>query len=154
MTHIDVMALLEDPAVRSAIWWSYLLAAVMLPLYHLNPILRYSRGHSGIGDACLRTETLQCAWRIPALLFSALVAPSLPLFLSIALDMAGRIGRILAMRASHRRWLLATATVAADEDQPAPRRASAVVLQIRRRVPSATAAWPFPAGAARSGPTR
>lgn len=49
-------------------------------------------------------EVMQCAWRMPALLFAVFAARSLPLFLSIALDMVGRIGRVLAMLVSHRRW--------------------------------------------------
>jgi hypothetical protein len=89
---------------QTLLWSAYLLAAVMLPVYHLRPILKYLRGHNGIGDACIRTETIQCLWRVPALLFSVFVAPSLPLFLSIFLDMLGRIGRILAMHTSERRW--------------------------------------------------
>jgi hypothetical protein len=87
-----------------ALWSLYLLAAVMLPIYHVRPILKYLRGNSGIGDACIRTEAIQCLWRVPALMFSLFVAPSLPLFLSIFLDMLGRIGRVLAMRNSERRW--------------------------------------------------
>ena len=87
------------------LWSLYLLAAVMLPAYHLRPILKYLRGNAGIGDACIRTEAIQCLWRMPALLFSVFVTPSLPLFLSIFLDMLGRIGRVLAMRCSQRRWL-------------------------------------------------
>ena len=89
---------------RTLLWCLYMLAALMLPLYHVRPILRYMRGRSGIGDACLRTEVIQCGWRVPALLFSVFVVASLPLFLSIFLDMLGRIGRIVAMRASEQRW--------------------------------------------------
>jgi hypothetical protein len=92
-----------DP-LQSAIWMLYLLSAVMLPIYHLRPTLRYLRGNNGIGDSCIRTEILQCALRVPALLFSVLVMPSLPLFLSISLDMLGRTARVLAMRDSARRW--------------------------------------------------
>lgn len=89
------------------LWCVYLLAALMLPAYHLRPILKYLRGNAGIGDACIRTEAIQCLWRMPALLFSVFVTPSLPLFLSIFLDMLGRIGRVLAMHCSQRRWLSA-----------------------------------------------
>ncbi len=91
-------------AFQQVLWSMYLLAAVMLPVSHVRPILRYLRGSSGIGDACVRTEAIQCMWRVPALMFSIFVAPSLPLFLSIFLDLMGRIGRVLAMRASQRRW--------------------------------------------------
>lgn len=89
---------------QAVLWCLYLLAAVMLPAYHLKPILKYLRGTAGIGDACIRTEALQCLWRVPALLFSVFVVPSLPLFLSIFLDLLGRVGRVLAMRGSLRRW--------------------------------------------------
>ncbi len=89
---------------QAVLWCLYLLAAVMLPAYHLRPIFKYLRGSAGIGDACIRTEALQCLWRVPALLFSLFVVPSLPLFLSIFLDMLGRIGRVLAMHGSQRRW--------------------------------------------------
>jgi hypothetical protein len=95
---------------QATLWCIYLLAAVMLPVYHLRPILKYMHGCSDIGDACIRTEVLQCAWRVPALLFSMFVTPSLPLFLSIAFDMVGRIARILAMHWSQRRWQVARAT--------------------------------------------
>jgi len=88
---------------RGMLWGIYLAAAVILPLYHVRPILRYVRGSNGIGDACVRTEAIQCLWRVPALLYSVFVAPSLPLFLSIFLDLLGRIGRVLAMHASRRR---------------------------------------------------
>lgn len=91
-------------AFQLVLWWMYLLAALVLPAYHVRPILLYLRGSSGIGDACLRTEMIQCAWRFPALLFSIFVVASLPLFLSVFLDMLGRIGRIAAMQASQRRW--------------------------------------------------
>ena len=87
------------------LWCMYLVAAVMLPIYHVKPIHKYLQGRNGIGDACIRTEIIQCGWRVPALMFSMLVAPSLPLFLSIFLDMVGRIGRIVAMQVSQRRWL-------------------------------------------------
>jgi|GEM_PF-2845953 len=89
---------------QQVLWCTYLVAAVVLPLCHVRPILRYLRGTSGIGDACIRTEAVQCLWRVPALMFSLFVAPSLPLFLSVFLDLLGRIGRVLAMGASQRRW--------------------------------------------------
>jgi len=95
---------------QATLWCIYLLAAVMLPVYHVRPILKYMHGCSGIGDACIRTEALQCACRLPALLFSMFVTPSLPLFLSIVFDMLGRMARILAMYWSQRRWLAARAT--------------------------------------------
>jgi hypothetical protein len=97
-----------------AVWSLYLLAAVMLPIYHVRPILKYLRGNSGIGDACIRTEAIQCLWRVPALMFSVFVAPSLPLFLSISLDMLGRIGRVLAMHSSNRRWAMSGSVVGAQ----------------------------------------
>lgn len=90
--------------LRLVLWYLYLVAAVMLPVHHVGPILKYLRGRDGIGDACIRTEAIQCGWRVPALLFSIFVAPSLPLFLSIFLDLVGRIGRVLAMHFSQRRW--------------------------------------------------
>ena len=93
---------------QQALWCAYLVAAVMLPLSHVRPIVRYLRGSNGIGDACIRTEAVQCLWRVPALMFAIFVAPSLPLFLSIFLDLVGRIGRVVAMRASQRRWHAAT----------------------------------------------
>ena len=95
-------------AFRQVLWYIYLLAAVMLPLCHVRPILRYLRGTRGIGDACIRSEALQCLWRVPALMFAVFVAPSLPLFLSVFLDLLGRIGRVLSMVVSHRRWEAAT----------------------------------------------
>ena len=91
-------------AFQDAVWYLYLVAAFALPIHHVRPILQYMRGSGGIGDACLRTEALQCLWRVPALMFAMFVAPSLPLFLSIFLDLLGRIGRVLAMRISRRRW--------------------------------------------------
>jgi len=91
--------------VQVALWVLYLVAAVVLPMYHVRPIMRYLRGRSGIGDACIPTECIQCLWRVPALLFAVFVLPSLPLFLSIFLDMLGRVGRIVAMCVSQRRWL-------------------------------------------------
>jgi len=90
---------------QALLWLMYLVAALTLPAYHVRPILKYLRGRGGIGDACIRTEAIQCLWRLPALLFAMFVVPSLPLFLSIFLDMAGRIGRVLAMGVSQRRWL-------------------------------------------------
>ena len=105
---------------QSLLWSAYLLAAVMLPIYHLRPILKYMRGISGIGDACIRTETIQCLWRVPALLFSVFVTPSLPLFLSIFLDMLGRIGRIVAMHASQRRWHAERSEARTCQGRPTP----------------------------------
>ena len=92
--------------VQTVVWFAYLIAAVMLPAHHIRPIIKYLRGNSGIGDACLRTELLQCGWRVPALLFATVVAPSLPLFLSIFLDLIGRLARVMAMQVSKRRWEL------------------------------------------------
>lgn len=91
-------------AFQAVLWCMYLVAAVMLPAYHVRPILKYLRGSNGIGDACIRTEMIQSGWRVPALLFSIFVVPSLPLFLSISLDLVGRIGRVVSMRISQRRW--------------------------------------------------
>lgn len=91
-------------------WYLYLLAAVILPIYHVRPILKYLEGSNGIGDACIRTEVIQCVWRMSALMVSILVAPLLPLFLSITLDMLGRGGRIVAMHHSERRWANARPT--------------------------------------------
>jgi hypothetical protein len=96
--------------LQAVLWSMYLVAALTLPLYHITPALKYLRGNSGIGDACIRTEIVQCGWRIPALLFSVFVVPSLPLFLSIFLDMLGRIARISAMCDSKRRWQALTAS--------------------------------------------
>lgn len=107
--------------VQTALWLLYLLAALMLPLYHLRPLLRYLRGSGGIGDADIRTEALQCLWRVPALLFSVFVVPSLPLFLSIFLDLLGRAARVLAMRGSHRRWLALQSAVAVSASPAALR---------------------------------
>ena len=90
--------------VQVVLWSMYLVAAVTLPLYHITPTLKYLRGNSGIGDACIRTEVIQCSLRVPALLFAVFVVPSLPLFLSIFLDLLGRIARIWAMHDSKRRW--------------------------------------------------
>lgn len=100
--------------LQTALWLLYLLAAVALPAYHLKPILKYLRGSAGIGDACIRTEAVQCLWRLPALLFSVFVVASLPLFLSIFLDLLGRVGRVLAMRGSQRRWARSTGTGGPD----------------------------------------
>ena len=104
MTTLFDQSIAHLGVLRGMLWGIYLAAAVILPLYHVRPILRYVRGSNGIGDACVRTEAIQCLWRVPALLYSVFVAPSLPLFLSIFLDLLGRIGRVLAMHASRRRW--------------------------------------------------
>ena len=98
---------------QMVLWFMYLTAAVTLPLYHITPVLKYLRGNNGIGDACIRTEVIQCGWRLPALLFSLFVVLSLPLFLSILLDMLGRIACIWAMHGSTRRWHARTATAVA-----------------------------------------
>ena len=90
--------------LQTLLWCLYLVAALALPLYHVTPVLKYLRGTNGIGDACIRTEAIQCGWRVPALLFSVFVVASLPLFLSILLDMLGRIARIWAMHGSQKRW--------------------------------------------------
>ena len=89
---------------RTVLSCIYVLAALALPLAHVRPILRYVRGSGGIGDACLRAETMQCVARVPALLFAIFVVVSLPLFLSVALDLSVRICRVLVMHRSHRRW--------------------------------------------------
>ena len=89
--------------LQQILWCLYMLAAVMLPMYHVPPILKYLRGSQGIGDACVRSECLQCCWRLPALLFAVFVAPSVPLVMSILLDMVGRAVRIWAMKVAQRR---------------------------------------------------
>ena len=93
----------------------YLTAAVTLPLCHITPVLKYLRGNNGIGDACIPTEVIQCGWRLPALLFSLFVVPSLPLFLSILLDMLGRIARVWATHGSTRRWHAQATTAVARQ---------------------------------------
>ena len=92
---IDVVAL---SPFQSLLWCLYLVAAVALRAHHIPPNRRYLRGDRGMGDACPRSETLQCLWRLPALPFAVFIAPSLPWLLSIALDRVSRAGRILAMR--------------------------------------------------------
>jgi hypothetical protein len=99
-----------------ALWLLYLVAAVMLPLYHIPPTLRYLRGNGGIGDASIRTEVIQCGLRVPALLFSMFVVLSLPLFLSIFLDLLGRIARVWAMHDSTNRWHAQRALAATRPD--------------------------------------
>lgn len=89
--------------IQQMLWCLYMLAAVMLPTYHIPPILKYLRGRQGIGDACVRSECLQCWWRLPALLFAVFVVPSAPLVISIFLDMVGRGVRIWAMNVAQRR---------------------------------------------------
>ena len=88
---------------QQALWCLYLVSAVMLPLYHVRPIIRYMKGTNGVGDACIRSEALQCCWRLPALLFAVFVFPSLPLIVSIVLDMTGRSVRVWAMIDARRR---------------------------------------------------
>lgn len=107
---------------QGVLWYAYLVAAIMLPVYHVRPIVKYLRGNNGIGDACIRTEVIQSAWRVPALLFSIFVVPSLPLFLSISLDLVGRVGRILSMQISQRRW---HTTVVSQAAFPSPVRPGA-----------------------------
>ena len=107
---------------QTFVWFAYMIAAVMLPLHHIRPIVKYLRGNSGIGDACLKTELLQCGWRVPALLFATVVAPSLPLFLSIFLDLIGRLARVMAMQVSKRRWELCRAHLS---EEPAKARLDA-----------------------------
>ena len=110
MTHFLQQHLDGLGAFQTTLWVMYLVAAVVLPLYHVRPIVRYLRGNRGIGDACIHTEIIQCGWRLPALLFAVFVVPSLPLFLSIFLDMVGRAGRILAMHRAQRRFTERMAT--------------------------------------------
>lgn len=86
------------------LWCLYLVSAVMLPMYHIPSIISYLRGTNGIGDACIRSETLQCFWRFPALLFAVFVIPSLPLLVSILLDMTGRSVKVWAMFEAQRRY--------------------------------------------------
>lgn len=130
MSGIPTPPLQDLDGFRATLWLMYLIAAVMLPVYHVRPILKYLRGNGGIGDACKRTEAIQCLWRLPALMFSIFVVPSLPLFLSIFLDMIGRVGRVLAMRTSERRWNARQSANAGgteaprNERQTAPRPAS------------------------------
>lgn len=89
---------------QNFIWWAYMVAAIWLPYHYLPQIRKFLRGEAGVGDWCIRSDMWQLAFRVPALAFSVVVLPSLPLFLSISLDMCGRIGRILAARASQRRF--------------------------------------------------
>ena len=93
---IAIARVAEDPENGTASW-------EMTPMYHVPPILKYLRGSQGIGDACVRSECLQCCWRLPALLFAVFVAPSVPLVMSILLDMVGRAVRIWAMKVAQRR---------------------------------------------------
>ncbi|MFL6665517.1 MAG: hypothetical protein ACJ8G7_25380 [Rhizobacter sp.] len=124
-------------AFKDGVWCLYLVAAFALPVHHIRPILQYMRGSAGIGDACVRSEALQCVWRLPALMFSIFVAPSLPLFLSIFLDLLGRIGRVLAMRSSQQRWQANQAKRGRVAPQPGPRRVASEAFVGHHSLPEA-----------------
>lgn len=105
-------------AFEALMWGLYLVAALMLPMHHVRPVLRYMRGNNGIDDACIRSKAMQCLWRVPALLFSVFVAPSLPLFLSIFFDLLGRVARVLEVQGSRRRHAAAQAADSASSASP------------------------------------
>lgn len=105
-----------------AVYIFYLCSGFLLPFAHARQAKKFRAGTSGVGDTCLRSLAWAAFCRTAPLLYSFTVIWSFPLFLSVALDLIGRIWVIVeAFRARHRQRLtLSTAEAAVDETQAGP----------------------------------
>jgi len=75
----------------------YLVTSVALPVFYIKQIRKYLQGNNGIGDLCFQTEIIQASLRIPALLYCISIA-NVPVFLSVCLDLVGRIAKLVTAK--------------------------------------------------------
>lgn len=86
-----------------AVYAFYIASGLLLPAAHAKQAKKFRNGRGGVGDTCIGSLAWAAFCRTAPLLYSFTVIWSLPLFLSVAADLAGRLWVIAeALRARAR----------------------------------------------------
>lgn len=92
----------------------YLYASIMLPRQHLTQIKKYRTGTGGLGDTCLKSQWMGVRMRTAPLLYSITIGSWL-LFISVLLDLIGRIASIIEGNKAQKRAMEASANPESNE---------------------------------------
>ncbi|MFM9155461.1 MAG: hypothetical protein ACKOPD_04835 [Polynucleobacter victoriensis] len=83
----------------------YIVASTVLPVFYIKQIRKYLNGGNGVGDLCFQTEVIQASLRIPALLYAISIANA-PVFISVFLDLVGRVAKLVTAKVVHDKYNL------------------------------------------------
>ncbi len=83
----------------------YLITSIVLPTFYVKQINKYLSGTKGVGDLSFGTEIIQACLRIPALLYAISIANG-PVFLSVLLDLIGRVAKLIVAKYVHDKFHL------------------------------------------------
>jgi hypothetical protein len=83
----------------------YLITSIVLPIFYIKQINKYLNGTKGVGDLSFGAEIIQASLRLPALLYSISIANG-PVFLSVLLDLIGRIAKLMVAKYVHDKFHL------------------------------------------------
>lgn len=83
----------------------YITTSIALPMFYIKQIKKYLDGGNGVGDLCFQTEIIQASLRIPALLYAVSIANA-PVFISVFLDLVGRIAKLTTAKIVHDKYRL------------------------------------------------
>lgn len=95
--HNEVAMFLSFGFVAQLIYGFYATAAILVFRPHWRQIKRYWDGNAGRGDLCTKSLWEAIFWRTAPLLFAVVINSKL-LFLSVAMDI---VGRLLTLYAAH-----------------------------------------------------
>lgn len=82
----------------------YLATSFVLPIFYIKQIKKYLNGDKGVGDLCFNTEIIQAILRVPALMYSVSIGSG-PVFISVLLDLIGRIAKISVAKKVHKNFI-------------------------------------------------
>lgn len=85
----------------------YMVAGVLVIRPHLKQMQKYKVGDQGHGDLCFKAQIESLFWRMAPLFFSIVINSKL-LFLSVAIDLIGRLLVLNAARNAELRFQAAT----------------------------------------------
>ena len=83
----------------------YIVTSTVLPVFYIKQIRKYLNGGNGVGDLCFKTEVIQASLRIPALLYAISIANA-PVFISVFLDLVGRVAKLVTAKVVHDKYNL------------------------------------------------
>lgn len=83
----------------------YIVTSTVLPVFYIKQIRKYLNGGNGVGDLCFQTEVIQASLRIPALLYAISIANA-PVFISVFLDLVGRVAKLVTAKVVHDKYNL------------------------------------------------
>ena len=83
----------------------YIVTSTVLPVFYIKQIRKYLNGGNGVGDLCFQTEVIQASLRIPALLYAISIANA-PVFISVFLDLVGRVAKLVTAKLVHDKYNL------------------------------------------------